>query len=108
MNLFKRKPKPLNTTILRRYKSEAYGRLRFVGGWSGYWETKIDNVSYRSERVSGFQAVIGDCGNFVIDAILDRVRLRKHPDQFREDLDKLCYGGYRYVNHGGSVEQWSW
>lgn len=108
MRLFKRKPKPLNTIILRQYKAEAYGRLRFSGGWSGYWETTIDNVSYRSERVPGLRAILGDYGNFVIDAILDRVRLRKHPENYREDLDKLRYGGVRFVNTDGRVEQWNW
>lgn len=108
MRLFKRKHKPLNTIILRQYKTEGYGRLRFSGGWSGYWETAIDNVSYRSERVSGFRAISGDCGNFVIDAILDRVRIQKHPQMYREDFEQLKHGGVRFVKADGSVEQWSW
>lgn len=108
MGLFKRKPKPLNTAILRQYKAEGYGRLRFIGDWSGYWETTIDGVSYRSERVPGLRAILGDYGNFVIDAILDRVRLRKYPENYREDLDQLRYGSVRFVNSDGRVEQWNW
>lgn len=105
---FKKRVKPLNTTILRQYKAEAKGRLSFSGGWSGYFETRIDGVSYRGERVSGLKAVLGDTGNFICDAILDRVRLRKHPERYREDLDQLRYGGYRYISADGHVEQWSW
>ena len=108
MRLFKKRVRPLNTTVLRQYKAEAYGRLSFSGGWSGYWETQIDGITYRSERLTGLKAIKGDTGNFVTEAILDRVRLRKHPEQFREDLDQLKFGGYRYVSSEGQVEQWSW
>ena len=108
MCLFKKKVKPLNTTVLRQYKAEAYGRLSFSGGWSGYWETRINGVRYRGETVSGLKAILGDTGNFVLDAIIDRVRLRKYPEKYQEDLDKLRYGGCRYVCEDGRVEQWNW
>ena len=53
MKLFRRKKKnkPLNFAVLNKYRSEAMSRLRFWGIWSGYWETTIDNVRYRSEIV---------------------------------------------------------
>jgi hypothetical protein len=105
---FKKKNKPLNNSILLKYRHEALGRLRFFGGWSGYWETTIDGVSYRSERVPGLREILGDYGNFIIDAILDRVRLRRHPERYREDFEQLRYGGVRYVKADGSVEQWHW
>lgn len=82
--------------------------MKFIGYWSGFWETRIDGVNYRGETVSGFKAITGDIGNFVIDAIIDRARLRKHSNKYNEELAMASYGGYRYVKADGSVEQWNW
>lgn len=98
----------MKTTLLKAYRSEAYGRLQFIGGWSGWWETKIDGIWYRSERVSGFKALKDDYGNFIIDAICDRVKLRRSPQSYTEELAQCHYGGCRFVSYDGSVEQWHW
>ena len=108
MWLFKKKNKPLNTTILREYRHEALGRLRFFGSWSGFWETRIDGIKYRGETVSGFSAIVGDCGTFIQDALIDRVKLRRYPKKYSEELAMCRYGGYRYIDKDGNVQQWNW
>ncbi len=105
---FKKKVKPLNITILLRWRHEALGRLRFKGGWSGYWETSIDGISYRSERVSGVRYVVGDSGTFIQNALIDRARLAKNPSKYSEALDMCRYGCQRYIDAKGNVEQWHW
>ena len=105
---FKKKIKPLNNTILLRWRHEALGRLRFFGSWSGYWETRIEGIRYRGERVSGFKAVVGDIGTFIQDALIDRAQLAKNPSKYSEEIAMCKYGGYRYICEDGSVEQWNW
>ena len=105
---FKKKVKPLNNTILLRWRHEALGRLSFVGSWSGWWETRIDGIAYRGAQVSGFKAVVGDCGTFIQDALIDRAKLEKHPNKYSEELGMCRYGGYRYISEDGSVQQWNW
>ena len=105
---FKKKVKPLNNTILLRWRHEALGRLSFTGGWSGFWETRIDGISYRGETISGFKAVVGDVGTFIQDALIDRAKLEKHPNKYSEELGMCRYGGYRYISKDGSVQQWNW
>lgn len=105
---FKKKNQPLNTVVLRAYRHEALGRLRFVGQWSGFWETRIDGITYRSERVSGFKAVMNDCGTFIQDAIIDRVKLRREPKKYSEDLGICCYGGCRFIDEHGDATTWNW
>lgn len=39
---FKKKIKPLNNAVLLKYRHEDLGRLRFIGQWSGWWETRIE------------------------------------------------------------------
>jgi len=85
MCLFKKNVKPLNTFILRKYRQEALDRLQFIGSWSGFWKTSIDGVRYRSETVSGFKYVVGDCGSFIQDAIIDRIKLRRDPKKYSSD-----------------------
>lgn len=106
MLLFKKKIKPLDNTILLRWRHEALGRLTFTGGWSGYWETKIAGIRYRSERVSGLKAVIGDVGTFIQDALIDRAKLAKNLSKYSEELAMCQYGSYRYIDTNGTVEQW--
>jgi len=108
MKLFRRKKKnkPLNFTVLNKYRSEAMSRLRFWGIWSGYWETTIDNVRYRSEIVSGFKYISGDYGNFIRDSILDRVRLRKNKEKKSETDNMIYYGNYRFIDNDGNAEWW--
>lgn len=108
MWLFKKKTKPLDNTILLRWRDEALGRLTFTGGWSGYWETEIAGIRYRSERISGLKAVLGDVGTFIQDALIDRAQLAKNPSKHSEEKAMCNYGGYRYVCEDGSVEQWNW
>ena len=103
---FKKKIKPLNNTILLRWRHEALGMLRFSGAWSGYWETRIEGVRYRGERVSGFKAVVGDIGTFIQDALIDRAKLAKNPSKYSEELGMCRYGAYRYICEDGSVQQW--
>ena len=108
MRLFKRKPKPLNTTILKQYRFDAYGKLTFSGGWSGYWTTRIDGINYRSPTVSGLKFLKDEYDNFIQDAILDRIKLRRNPEHYSKDLAMAHYGGYRYISENGNVEQWNW
>lgn len=109
MKIFRRKKKnkPLNFSVLNAYRCEALSRLRFFGGWSGYWETVIDNVRYRSESVSGFKYVIGDYGNFIRDSILDRVRLRKNKKKKEITSNMIRYGNKRFVDNEGNAEWWN-
>ena len=108
MKVFKKK-KPLNNTILLRWRHEALGRLRFIGSWSGWWETMIGGITYRGEHVSGFKAVVGDCGTFIQDALIDRVKLRRDPKKYSEELSVCRYGGYRQIDKDGNVkQQWHW
>ena len=105
---FKKKIKPLNNTILLRWRHEALGKLRFFGAWSGYWETRIEGVCYRGETVSGFKAVVGDIGTFIQDALIDRAKLAKNSSKYSEELGMCRYGAYRYICQNGSVQQWHW
>ena len=105
---FKKKIKPLNTFILRKYRQEAIGRLRFIGSWSGFWETTIDGINYRGERVSGYKAVVGDCGSFIQDALIDRVKLRRDPKKYSNEISMCRYGAYRFIDAKGNVHQWNW
>lgn len=105
---FKKKIKPLNNSILLKYRHEALGRLRFIGSWSGWWETRIDGITYRGEHVSGFKAVVGDCGTFIQDVLIDRVKLRRDPKKYSEELSMCRYGSYRFIDGNGNVEQWHW
>lgn len=107
MSLFKKK-NTLNTNILREYRYEALGRMRFIGAWSGFWETRIDGITYHSERVSGFKAIKNDYGTFIQDAIIDRVKLRRNPEKFSKDFGICRYGGYRFINKDGNAETWNW
>ncbi len=77
-----------------------------MGTWSGYWETCIGGIRYRGERISGLKAFLGDTGTFIQDALIDRARLEKNPSKYSEEIAICEYGGYRYVNEDGSVEQW--
>ncbi len=108
MWLFKKKIKPLDNTILLEWRHEALGRLTFTGGWSGYWETEIAGIRYRGEKVSGLKAVLGDVGTFIQDALIDRVKLKKCPSEYSEEIAMCKYGGYRYICENGSVQQWHW
>lgn len=108
MCLFKKRIKPLNNTILLQWRHEALGRLEFVGSWSGFWQTSIDGITYCSERVSGFKAVIGDCGTFIQDALLDRVRLRRDPEKYSEELARCQYGACRFIDEHGNIGTWNW
>ena len=105
---FKKKIKPLNNTILLKWRHEALGRLRFCGGWSGYFETIIDGITYRGERVSGFRAISGNVGTFIQDALIDRAKLAKNPEKYSEQIAMTMYGGKRFVCEDGTVEQWNW
>lgn len=106
MKLFSRKARPLKTRLLKQYRNEAYSRLRFMGSWSGWFETRIDGICYRSESVSGFKYVVGDYLNFLQDSIIDRVKLRRNPKAFKREIEMSRMGGYRYVCENGEVEQW--
>ena len=109
MKLFRRKKKikPLNFSVLNAYRCEALSRLKFWGTWSGYWETVIDNVRYRSEIVSGFKYISGDYGNFIRDSILDRVRLRKDKKNKEIISNMIRYGNERFVDNEGNVDWWN-
>lgn len=76
--LFKKNTQCLNVNILRRWRREAVSNLEFVGKWSGYWETCVDGITYRSEMVSGFRYVVGDTGSFIQDVLIDRAKLKKN------------------------------
>lgn len=106
MLLFKKKS-TLNISILRKYRYEALGKLCFIGVWSGFWETRIDGIAYRSERVSGFKAVMGDCDTFIQDSIIDRVKLRRNPEKYSKDFGICRYGGYRFIDKDGNAETWN-
>lgn len=108
MTPFKKKIKPLNNTVLLRWRHEALGRLRFVGVWSGYWETSIDGIWYRGEVVSGFKFLIEDSGTFIQDALIDRAKLAKNPQKYSEELSMCRDGGYRFIDENGNVQQWHW
>ena len=96
--------KRLNCVILKEYRMEALKNLHFMGGWSGYWETRIAGVTYVSERVTGLKYVKGDSGTFIQDAIIDRVRLRRA----KEDVSWSYLHDRRFVDNKGNVEWWAW
>lgn len=96
----------METTILRRLRTEAVGRLRFSGGWSGYWYTSIDGVDYRGELVSGFLYLKNDCGNFLQDAILHRVKLMRDKKAEAEARQLCGYGREYHISENGKVELW--
>ena len=101
MNWFKKKRKTLDATILKEYRFEARRNLNFVGGWSGYWETRIDGVSYRSERVSSFRyCVYGEagCGFFLHNAIIDRIHLRRDPNKMNEYQSSPVFDRERWID----------
>lgn len=100
---FKKRIKPLNNTILLRWRHEAFDNLTFIGTWSGYWKTRINGINYRSETVSGFKAVVGDTGTFIQDALIDRATLAKYPSKNSEELG-MCRD--RFVDADGNVERW--
>ena len=97
----------LNTTILSQWCLDALKNLDFVGGWDGYWATRIEGIKYRSERVSGFNAVVGDCGTFIQDALIDRAKIKRNPKKFSKELDICASSGWRYVNSKGEVTQFN-
>ena len=101
MNLFKKKKRnTLNVTILKAYRNEARRNLDFVGGWDGYWETRIDGVDYRSERVSSFRyCAHGEdgCGFFLHNAIVDRIQLRRDPEKMREYESSPIFDRKRWI-----------
>lgn len=105
MRLLHRKTKHLNTTLLRRYRNEAYGRLSFDGGWSGYWHTAIDGISYRSAMVPRINYLTGNYGNFVVDAILDRVRLERNKYALMTARNFAKYGKARIIFEDSRVQQ---
>lgn len=92
--------------VLSRLRTEAIGRLRFSGGWSGYWYTRIDGINYRSEMVCGFNYVVGDCGTFIQDAILHRVKLMRDKKAEAEARQLCGYGREYHISENGKVELW--
>lgn len=96
------KPKP-KRNWLKELRLEAIGRLDFDGSWSGYWTTSIMGVNYRSERVSGFKYVTGDCGTFIQDAIIDRCRLLRNEEKDHDARKLSSYGRERYIDQKGNV-----
>ena len=100
----RKKAKPLCCVVLRHYREQVARTLHFDGGWSGYWTVKIGGVKYISERVSGLRAVLGKTGNFIQDAILDHVRMRKSGEDFSWSYER----DRRYVYEDGHCEWWHW
>ena len=96
----------MNITILSRLRTEAIGRLRFSGGWSGYWYTRIDGINYCSAIMSGFRFLTGDCGSFVQDAILHRIKLKRDKNAESEALQLCGYGREYHISEKGKVELW--
>jgi len=96
------KPKP-KRNWLKELRLEAIGRLDFKGSWSGYWTTSIMGVNYRSESVSGFKYVTGDCGTFIQDAIIDRCRLLRNEESDHDARKLSSYGRERYIDKKGRV-----
>lgn len=96
--------KRLNCVILKEYRMEALKNLHFMGGWSGYWETRIAGVTYISDRVTGLKYLTGNSGTFIQDAIIDRVRLRRA----KEDVSWSYLRDRRYVDNKGKAEWWAW
>ena len=92
--------------VLSRLRTEAIGRLRFSGGWSGYWYTRIDGIDYRGDLVSGFKYIKDDCGFFIQDAILHRVKLMRNPKAQAEARQLCSYGREYYISEKGNVELW--
>ena len=100
MNWFKKKRATLDVTVLKAYRFEARRNLNFVGGWDGYWETRIDGVDYRSERVSSFMYVVhGESGSgfFLHNAIIDRIRLRRNPKMFEDYKSSPVFDRERWI-----------
>lgn len=103
---FKKKIKYLNVTILLKWRNEALNRLRFCGGWSGHYETTIDGITYRGERISGLRAIIGGTDTFIQDALIDRAKIAKSIKNNKE-LEILKHKYKRFVRENGTVEQWN-
>lgn len=60
----------MRTKLLRKLRNQACNNLRFIGRWSGFWETEINGRRYTSKLVSGFKFLIGDSNDFIIDCII--------------------------------------
>ena len=100
MNWFKKKRNNLDVTVLKAYRNEARRNLNFIGGWDGYWETKIDGVGYRSERVSSFRYCvhgIAGAGWFLHNAIIDRIKLRRDPKAFEQYQNSPVFDRERWI-----------
>lgn len=99
--LKKKKRSTLDVTILKAYRFEARRNLNFIGGWDGYWETRVDGVDYRSERVSSFRyCVHGEAGSgfFLHNAIVDRIHLRRNPKMLEEYESSPIFDRERWIN----------
>ena len=94
----------MNIKILTELRTEAIGRLRFTGGWSGYWYTRIDGINYRSAIMSGFRFLTGDCGSFVQDAILHRLKLKRDKKAESESLQLCGYGREYRISEKGEIQ----
>lgn len=103
---FKKKIKYLNVTILLKWRNEALSQLRFYGGWNGHYETIIDGITYRGERISGLHVITGDTGTFIQDALIDRAKIAKSIKNNKE-LEILKSRYKRFVRENGTVEQWN-
>ena len=100
MRWFRKKKKGLNVTVLKAYRNEASRNLDFIGGWSGYYETRIDGVDYRSERVSSFRFCVhgmAGCGWFLHNAIKDRIYLRRNKEKMEEYSNSPVFDRERWI-----------
>lgn len=103
---FKKKIKYLNNTILLKWRHEALGKLYFYGLCNGFYETIIDGITYRGERISGLRVITGDTGTFIQDALIDRAKIAKSIKSNKE-LEILKRNYKRFVRENGTVEQWN-
>lgn len=68
----------MKVRLLKRLRSQAEQNLEFIGGWSGYWITKIDGIYFHSNIVSGLNYVLNDSNFFIQNAISKYVSMKRN------------------------------
>lgn len=67
----------MKTKLLKKIRTQAFENVDFVGRWSGYWITKIDNITYKSSIVSGLGCITGNDKGFINECIIRAVKTRR-------------------------------
>ena len=64
----------MKTRLLKELRKEAYRNINVIGGWDGYFVTRIYSIEYKDTKiVSGFCWVVEMYGDFIQNSILDYI-----------------------------------